>query len=193
MAGMLPGVEAARRRRVHQSSHTAVVGVGGATPSCSSTRRTSFSLFCSTPSSSTSLVQQRCRTQPQTDHKLGQLARQAKERLDEKLRAQPKSTFATRGQGDNEERSINEIVDGGQIRELRTEVFGRGGRRKKGWWKRTGWKAVEQQECAVCLEEFKGGDMLVNMPCAHTFHSTCLIPWLHTNTHCPCCRSSLFS
>ncbi|KAK9698027.1 hypothetical protein RND81_08G077800 [Saponaria officinalis] len=189
---MLPGVEAARRRRVHQCSNPAGIGAVAPSPSCSSSRRTSFSLFCSN-SSSFSLVQQRSRTHHQADEKLGQLAREAKERLDERLRAQRKSPFVTRSNSDLREEISGNERGGGKIKELRTEVYGGGGGRKKGWWEKRGWKAVDQEECAVCLEEFKVGDNLVNMPCAHTFHSTCLVPWLQNNTHCPCCRTSIFS
>ncbi|XP_057515652.1 probable E3 ubiquitin-protein ligase RHY1A [Amaranthus tricolor] len=191
MAGMLPGVEAARRRRVHQSNGCSSLGIGSS-PSTSS-RRSSFSLF--SPKSSTSSLHQHRMRKYQDDEKLGQVAREAKERLDEKLRAQTKSFMQRNNNDDSMERRINgrsrEEVNNQQ---LKTEVFrskkNRGTKRLIGWAKLR-WKSGEQEECAVCLDEFKVGDNLLNLPCAHRFHSTCLVPWLHNNAHCPCCRMSI--
>lgn len=207
---MLPGVEAARRRRVHQSSSGSGAG-SGSSSGCSSgigsspsSRRSSFSLF--SPNSSASFLgQTRSRTtyDDEDNWKLGPLAREAKERLDGKLRAQSKSFIVTSTTTSSSSSSNGRSEE----YELRREVFGskkngrgRGAKRLMiglgiGWSKLIGWKSGDQLECAVCLDEFKVGDNLVNLPCAHTFHSNCLLPWLHTNTnaHCPCCRTSIFS
>ncbi|KNA16738.1 hypothetical protein SOVF_086410 isoform A [Spinacia oleracea] len=185
---MLPGVEAARRRRVHQSSNTTT-----SSSSSPSFRRSSFSLFSSNSSASL-LGETRSRMAYEEDEnwKLGVLAREAKVRLDHKLRA-PTLINPTRNNSNSDQ--LSERSDGG----LRREVLGR--RKKKsllvikklGWnWNwNWNWKSGEQQECAVCLDEFKLGQNVINLACAHRFHSNCVLPWLNTNAHCPCCRLSI--
>ena len=46
-------------------------------------------------------------------------------------------------------------------------------------------------ECSICLECFVEGNKLVNLPCGHRFHSSCLYPWLQTCGECPYCRSCI--
>lgn len=181
MAGMLPGVECARRRRFHQS--------GGWSDSSSATshggtRRSSFCLYPSNREThlAPSPSLQRETKQVDVDEKLGGLAREAKERLDERLRSQSKSEIRRH----NSKKSKN-IINGSSMvfGDLHTEVLGN---KKKFNWAKLSWKAMEQEECTVCLERFSAGETLVHLTCAHRFHSTCLIPWLVNNAHCPCCR-----
>ncbi|KAI3446821.1 hypothetical protein Pfo_003486 [Paulownia fortunei] len=50
------------------------------------------------------------------------------------------------------------------------------------------WKTSEQEECAVCLEQFnvrQGENLIMQLPCAHRFHTNCLAPWLEGNRQCP--------
>lgn len=95
----------------------------------------------------------------------------------------------------NKSKESLRIVDGRAmvVGELQTEVFGskRSGSKRFSWGKLS-WKASDQVECAICLEGFKAGESLVHLPCAHRFHSRCLMPWLETNAHCPCCRMGIF-
>ncbi|XP_050216763.1 probable E3 ubiquitin-protein ligase RHY1A [Mercurialis annua] len=190
MAGMLPGVECARRRRFHQSSDavTATASYGGS----GSTRRSSFCLYTSNhdTASHNSTLQRSILKKVYEDEKLGGVARQAKERLDERLRTQRTSSSKSFGslKGTAEGRAT-----GG---ELQTEVYGLkksnnssnsfGSRRFS--WGKLSWKSGEQDECTICLERFKSGETLVHLPCAHKFHCKCLVPWLETSVHCPCCR-----
>lgn len=81
--------------------------------------------------------------------------------------------------------------------ELQREVYGskkststRTGSRRFSWAKLS-WKSSDQDECAVCLERFRPGETLVHLPCAHRFHSGCMVPWLENNAHCPCCRMGI--
>eukprot|EP00928_Gymnodinium_smaydae_P007787 TRINITY_DN12790_c0_g1_i1.p1 TRINITY_DN12790_c0_g1~~TRINITY_DN12790_c0_g1_i1.p1 ORF type:complete len:194 (-),score=20.17 TRINITY_DN12790_c0_g1_i1:530-1111(-) len=46
-------------------------------------------------------------------------------------------------------------------------------------------------ECAICLESFAPETQLVELPCRHAFHSSCLSHWLAGMNSCPCCRLSL--
>lgn len=36
----------------------------------------------------------------------------------------------------------------------------------------------ETKQCPVCLKEFQTGDKAKSMPCGHTFHQECILPWL---------------
>lgn len=176
---MLPGVEAARRRRIYQGSAPTHPSLG--LLSSASSRRSSISLLSAHSASS---LRNRAN---QVDEKLGQLAREAKERLDERLRARRESLIQ-RNNSDMSEERMNRTRTEVKGRELRTEVYG--SKKKLIGWAKKRW---EQEECAVCLEEFRAGDNLVNLPCSHRFHSRCLVPWFHTSAHCPCCRMSIFS
>ncbi|KAJ0030163.1 hypothetical protein Pint_14708 [Pistacia integerrima] len=135
-------------------------------------------------------------SQAYEDEKLGGAAREARERLDERLRTQRKS-LETKRQLSGGKESLR-CVDGRSGGELHTEVFGssksccssRSGSKRFNWAKLS-WKASEQEECAICLERFKTGETLVHLPCAHRFHGRCLVPWLEANAHCPCCRMEM--
>lgn len=48
-------------------------------------------------------------------------------------------------------------------------------------------------DCAICLEDFKKGCLLLGLPCGHCYHQKCIEVWLcggHTSGHycCPVCR-----
>ncbi|KAK6944404.1 Zinc finger, RING-type [Dillenia turbinata] len=189
MAGMLPGVECARRRRFHQSvalfdSPTTVVHGG--------TRRSSFCLYSSNHEShitSSLSLQQRGIAQASEDEKLGRVAREARERLDERLRTQRKTESRRHGAVERHGQ-----MEGGSmaVGVLQTEVLGPKKTSSKRFnWAKLSWKASDQEECAVCLDRYQPGETLVHLPCAHRFHSKCLVPWLRTNAHCPCCRMAV--
>ncbi|KDP30180.1 hypothetical protein JCGZ_16962 [Jatropha curcas] len=183
MAGMLPGVECARRRRFHQSCDTPCSAVSG------STRRSSFCLYTSNHESSHTSISSSLRSiinKAYEDEMLGVVARQAKERLDERLRIQRKSSS---------KRHENKVEEGKSLAvgELQTEVYGikKNGSAKKFKWSKMSWRATEQEECTICLERFKSCETLLHLPCAHKFHCRCLAPWLENNAHCPCCRMQI--
>lgn len=49
----------------------------------------------------------------------------------------------------------------------------------------------EAVECAVCLEKFKAGDGLLQLPCKHVFHHECMLPWFRIRSRCPYCRADV--
>ena len=50
-------------------------------------------------------------------------------------------------------------------------------------------EAGDQTTCAICLEEFEGGEKLRQMPCEHCFHHDCIKPWLtERSASCPLCK-----
>ncbi|KAG7585102.1 Zinc finger RING-type [Arabidopsis thaliana x Arabidopsis arenosa] len=50
---------------------------------------------------------------------------------------------------------------------------------------------TEMKDCRICLESFTKGDMLISLPCTHSFHSSCLNPWLRACGDCPYCRRAI--
>lgn len=47
--------------------------------------------------------------------------------------------------------------------------------------------------CAVCLEDMSGGATeLIEMPCRHFFHQSCILAWLVKKLSCPLCRASVW-
>lgn len=87
--------------------------------------------------------------------------------------------------------------------ELKTEVYQEKKNTKVlkrfGWlkmrlrlkWRRSSFDKKEE-ECVICLEKLKVGENIVHLSCDHKFHVKCLIPWLESNSQCPCCRMEIF-
>ncbi|XP_039114803.1 E3 ubiquitin-protein ligase SIRP1-like [Dioscorea cayenensis subsp. rotundata] len=52
-------------------------------------------------------------------------------------------------------------------------------------------KIQENTSCSVCLEDLEIGAEVREMPCKHSFHNGCLVPWLELHSSCPVCRFQL--
>ena len=49
----------------------------------------------------------------------------------------------------------------------------------------------DKQNCVICMEDFKNGDVTTNLPCLHMFHTNCIQGWLKTQNTCPICKFKL--
>lgn len=50
---------------------------------------------------------------------------------------------------------------------------------------------VEQYPtCSVCLETYQIGETIRTIPCFHSFHTSCIDPWLAQRAECPVCKHS---
>lgn len=47
------------------------------------------------------------------------------------------------------------------------------------------------KQCAVCTDNFEVSQEVVALPCAHSYHTDCILPWLKMNGTCPVCRHQL--
>ena len=48
----------------------------------------------------------------------------------------------------------------------------------------------DPKKCLICLEEMETNQEY--LPCAHSFHGNCIIPWLQENDTCPICKIPIF-
>ncbi|KAI4384119.1 hypothetical protein MLD38_009885 [Melastoma candidum] len=49
----------------------------------------------------------------------------------------------------------------------------------------------DNNQCAVCQDDFHIGMEVKQMPCKHVYHADCLLPWLELHNSCPVCRHEL--
>ncbi|TVU12308.1 hypothetical protein EJB05_45946 [Eragrostis curvula] len=212
MAGMLPGVECARRRRLRQGAASGDAGGG--------TRRPSFCLYAAghggghpagnggagNPAKQRSGVMEMIH-----GWTLDSNAREAKERLDQKLRSKREADVIKRhhstgsiklsrahgsgvggGDGEGSSTSSSSTSSAAAALGVQREVYSKKGvMRRLMRWSRPRWDAAGQAECAVCLDDFRAGDVLVHLPCGHRFHWACALPWLQGTSRCPFCRAAV--
>tara|TARA_Y100000996_G_C22156108_1_gene492533 strand:- start:150 stop:545 length:396 start_codon:yes stop_codon:yes gene_type:complete len=48
-------------------------------------------------------------------------------------------------------------------------------------------------ECPICIEQFKGNDELYQLKCGHIFHTHCITEWININNICPTCRNTVIN
>ena len=46
-------------------------------------------------------------------------------------------------------------------------------------------------DCAICKIQVELGQSVKVLPCGHSFHSRCIVTWLHIHASCPLCRRRL--
>ena len=124
--------------------------------------------------------------------------REAKERLDQKLRSQRESAVVV-VKRHNKAQVAGTSSDGGEQSTATTaapqwEVYTRKEGRRRMWFRRLGRRPTpeEEEECAVCLEELRAGEAVAHLPCTHRFHWGCAVPWVQTASRCPVCRAAVY-
>lgn len=50
---------------------------------------------------------------------------------------------------------------------------------------------MADQQCAVCQDKFLESEEVTCLPCDHTYHKNCVVPWLTRHCTCPVCRSEV--
>ncbi|XP_070607119.1 E3 ubiquitin-protein ligase RNF149 isoform X1 [Erythrolamprus reginae] len=48
--------------------------------------------------------------------------------------------------------------------------------------------AIDTENCAICIENYKAKDTVRLLPCKHIFHKQCIDPWLLEQRTCPMCK-----
>ncbi|CAF1472256.1 unnamed protein product [Rotaria sordida] len=56
-------------------------------------------------------------------------------------------------------------------------------------YRKTSKSSSTDEKCAICLSEYKTGEIVKRLRCKHFFHPECINPWLKTSTQCPICRA----
>ena len=49
----------------------------------------------------------------------------------------------------------------------------------------------KEENCTICLENFKGTDIIKEFSCKHIFHKKCLLKWLEKSNDCPLCKHNM--
>ena len=50
------------------------------------------------------------------------------------------------------------------------------------------YSALKEDKCPICLQKYKGADIIKEFPCKHIFHKNCLFKWLKKSNLCPLCK-----
>ena len=49
----------------------------------------------------------------------------------------------------------------------------------------------EEEQCSICLMEFKNTETIRTLPCIHNFHKDCIDQWLKRQKYCPLCKGEI--
>ena len=50
------------------------------------------------------------------------------------------------------------------------------------------YSALKEEKCPICLQKYKGTDIIKEFPCKHIFHKNCIFKWLRKSNVCPLCK-----
>ena len=53
------------------------------------------------------------------------------------------------------------------------------------------YSALKEEKCPICLQKYKGIDIIKEFPCKHIFHKNCIFKWLKTSNVCPLCKHDI--
>jgi hypothetical protein len=66
------------------------------------------------------------------------------------------------------------------------------------FWNKRDYSLLDHREgrdhfsCDICLEDYTEGELLLELPCGHKYHTHCIRPWLtKRSTLCPHCRTDV--
>ncbi|KAF5208013.1 E3 ubiquitin ligase big brother-like [Thalictrum thalictroides] len=167
MAGMLPGVELARRRRTNHHHH--------------------HHQFEFTSRKSTTVHHHQKLGEPIPSSSMDETALMARKRLEHKLRgfsSAPSSRSRWSKESLKGDKSFNPVA---YVKETHS------GKRQGKQTVQLDRRNSQRQVCSICLEDLQAQQQVMNLPCCHRYHSDCLLPWLSAHSHCPYCRTNVMS
>ena len=50
------------------------------------------------------------------------------------------------------------------------------------------YSALKEDKCPICLQKYKGADIIKEFPCKQKFHKNCIFKWLKKSNLCPLCK-----
>ena len=50
------------------------------------------------------------------------------------------------------------------------------------------YSTIKEDNCAICLQKYKGVDIIKEFPCKHIFHKNCILKWIKNSNKCPLCK-----
>ena len=50
------------------------------------------------------------------------------------------------------------------------------------------YSTIKEENCAICLQKYKGVDIIKEFPCKHIFHKNCILKWIKSSNKCPLCK-----
>ena len=50
------------------------------------------------------------------------------------------------------------------------------------------YSALKEDKCPICLQKYKGADIITEFPCKHIFHKNRIFKWLKKSNLCPLCK-----
>ena len=50
------------------------------------------------------------------------------------------------------------------------------------------YSTIKEDKCAICLQKYKGVDIIKEFPCKHIFHKNCILKWIKSSNKCPLCK-----
>ncbi|XP_018511927.2 E3 ubiquitin-protein ligase BIG BROTHER [Brassica rapa] len=81
--------------------------------------------------------------------------------------------------------AVNKGLSKSRIDQIPTYKFG-----ASSWFRKKASSSGET-ECSICLIEFKKGDTISTLPCAHIYHKECISHWLEENKICCVCKAEV--
>ena len=52
---------------------------------------------------------------------------------------------------------------------------------------------VKEKKCSICLQKYKGFEIIKEFPCKHIYHKNCILKWLKESNICPLCKYDISS